>query len=165
MRWGWRELLMRQVRTNRRWSTWLALAAITLQLVLSFGHTHLEKLASGSSGPVWRRPRRPRPISIPQTRRTIFARSARRSISPRRRSCRMRRLCQCLLHPERSSISVISLSFLSRRNVRHFNRALRRSPDSWSLLIWRFARARAMASRLKTALQYFPICRDSATRD
>ena len=49
MRWGWRELLMRQVRTNRRWSTWLALAAITLQLVLSFGHTHLEKLASGSA--------------------------------------------------------------------------------------------------------------------
>ena len=48
MRWGWRELLMRQVRTNRRWSTWLALAVITLQLVLSFGHTHLEKLASES---------------------------------------------------------------------------------------------------------------------
>jgi hypothetical protein len=52
---------------------------------------------------------------------------------------------------------------LYRCNVRHFNRALRRSPDSWSLLIWRFARARAMASRLKAALQYFPICRESAT--
>ena len=35
-------------RTNRRWSTWLALAAMALQLVLSFGHIHLEKLASGS---------------------------------------------------------------------------------------------------------------------
>jgi hypothetical protein len=38
---------MRWVRTNRQWSSWLALAAITLQLVLSFGHVHLEKLASG----------------------------------------------------------------------------------------------------------------------
>jgi Protein of unknown function (DUF2946) len=35
-------------RTKRRWSSWLALAAMALQLVLSFGHTHLEKLASGS---------------------------------------------------------------------------------------------------------------------
>jgi hypothetical protein len=35
-------------RTNRRWSTCLALAAMALQLVLSFGHIHLEKLASGS---------------------------------------------------------------------------------------------------------------------
>jgi hypothetical protein len=35
-------------RTNRRWSTWLALAAMALQLVLSFGHIHLEKPASGS---------------------------------------------------------------------------------------------------------------------
>ena len=34
-------------RTNRRWSTWLALAAMALQLVLSLGHVHLEKLASG----------------------------------------------------------------------------------------------------------------------
>jgi hypothetical protein len=40
---------MRQVRTNSRWSTtWLALAAMALQLVLSFGHIHLERLASGS---------------------------------------------------------------------------------------------------------------------
>jgi hypothetical protein len=39
---------MRWVRTNRRCSTWLALAAMTLQLVLSFGHIHFEKLASGS---------------------------------------------------------------------------------------------------------------------
>jgi hypothetical protein len=35
-------------RTKRRWSSLLALAAMALQLVLSFGHTHLEKLASGS---------------------------------------------------------------------------------------------------------------------
>jgi hypothetical protein len=40
---------MRSVRTNRRCSTWLALAAMTLQLVLSFGHIHLEKFASGSA--------------------------------------------------------------------------------------------------------------------
>jgi hypothetical protein len=40
---------MRWVRhTNRRWSTWLALAAMALQVVLSFGHTHLERLATGS---------------------------------------------------------------------------------------------------------------------
>ena len=37
---------MRWVRTKRRWSTWLALAAMALQLVLSFGHIHLKKLAS-----------------------------------------------------------------------------------------------------------------------
>jgi hypothetical protein len=43
---GWRVLPMYWVRTNRRWSTWLALAAMALQLVLSFGHIHLEKLAS-----------------------------------------------------------------------------------------------------------------------
>ena len=39
---------MRWVRTKRRWSTWLALAAMALQLVLSFGHIHLKKLASDS---------------------------------------------------------------------------------------------------------------------
>jgi hypothetical protein len=46
---GWRVLPMRWVRTSRRWSTWLALAAMTLQLALSFGHIHLEKFASGSA--------------------------------------------------------------------------------------------------------------------
>ena len=35
-------------RTKRRSSSWLALAAIALQLVLSFGHIHLEKLGRGS---------------------------------------------------------------------------------------------------------------------
>jgi hypothetical protein len=44
-----RFLPMRWVRINRRWSTCLALAAMTLQLVLSFGHVHLEKLASNSA--------------------------------------------------------------------------------------------------------------------
>jgi hypothetical protein len=43
------EFSMRWIRrTNRRWSTWLALAAMALQLVLSFGHIHLERLARGS---------------------------------------------------------------------------------------------------------------------
>ena len=37
------------VRTKRRWGTWLALAAMALQLVLSFGHIHLEKLATDSA--------------------------------------------------------------------------------------------------------------------
>lgn len=35
-------------RTNRRWGTWVALTAMALQLVLSFGHIHLENVASGS---------------------------------------------------------------------------------------------------------------------
>ena len=39
---------MRWVRTNRRCGSWLALAAMTLQLVLSFGHFHLDKFGSGS---------------------------------------------------------------------------------------------------------------------
>ena len=39
---------MRWVRITRRWSTYLALAAMALQLVLSFGHVHLEKLATDS---------------------------------------------------------------------------------------------------------------------
>jgi hypothetical protein len=39
---------MRWVRTNRRCGSWLALAAMALQLVLSFGHLHLDKFASGS---------------------------------------------------------------------------------------------------------------------
>jgi hypothetical protein len=44
----WTVRLMRWVRTNRQWSAWLALAAMTLQLALSFGHLHLERLSSGS---------------------------------------------------------------------------------------------------------------------
>ena len=36
---------MRWARTRQRCGSWLALAAMTLQLVLSFGHVHLEKLA------------------------------------------------------------------------------------------------------------------------
>jgi hypothetical protein len=39
---------MRWVRTNRGCGCWLALAAMALQLVLSFGHVHLDKLASAS---------------------------------------------------------------------------------------------------------------------
>jgi hypothetical protein len=38
---------MRWVRTIRRCGSWLALAALALQIVLSFGHLHLEKLRSG----------------------------------------------------------------------------------------------------------------------
>jgi hypothetical protein len=39
---------MRWVRTKGRCGSWLALAAMALQLVLSFAHVHVEKLASGS---------------------------------------------------------------------------------------------------------------------
>jgi len=84
--------------------------------------------------PARRRPRRPRPskaqISIRRTRRAAFARSARRSISPRRHFCRMRRVCRFRSRPEQSSILAFSISFLYRRNVRRFNRALLPSPDS-----------------------------------
>jgi hypothetical protein len=89
--------------------------------------------------PAWWRPRRLHlskiQLSIPRTKRTIFARSARRFISPRRHSCRTRPPCRCRSRLARSSISAISISFLSCRNVRPFNRALLRLPDSQSLLI------------------------------
>jgi hypothetical protein len=49
LRSGWTVRPMRWVRTNRRCGGWLALAAMALQLVLSFGHIHLEKLASSSA--------------------------------------------------------------------------------------------------------------------
>jgi hypothetical protein len=40
---------MNWLRNNRRCASTLAVAAMALQLVLSFGHIHLEKLASGSA--------------------------------------------------------------------------------------------------------------------
>jgi DUF2946 family protein len=40
---------MRWVRSNRRGGSWLGLAAMALQLVLSFGHVHLDKFAPGST--------------------------------------------------------------------------------------------------------------------
>jgi hypothetical protein len=40
--------VMRWVRAKRRWSTWIALAAMALQLALSFGHIHLENFEQGS---------------------------------------------------------------------------------------------------------------------
>jgi hypothetical protein len=36
------------LRTKWRWSTWLALARMALQIALSFGHVHLESLGTGS---------------------------------------------------------------------------------------------------------------------
>jgi len=41
-------LPMRWARTRQRCANWLALAAMALQLALSFGHVHLEKLANSS---------------------------------------------------------------------------------------------------------------------
>ena|SRR5262249_43106561 len=40
---------MRWARTRQRCGTWLALTAMALQLVLSFGHIHLDKFLSGSA--------------------------------------------------------------------------------------------------------------------
>ena len=45
---------MRWVRTNRRCGGWLALAAVALQVVLSFGHVHLEMLQSKDRRPAGR---------------------------------------------------------------------------------------------------------------
>jgi hypothetical protein len=45
---SWTFRPMRWVQTHRRCGSWLALAAIALQLVLSFGHIHLDGLASSS---------------------------------------------------------------------------------------------------------------------
>ncbi len=39
---------MASVASRRRLTSWLALAALTLQLVISFGHVHLEAFHSGS---------------------------------------------------------------------------------------------------------------------
>jgi hypothetical protein len=36
-------------RWNRRWTTWAALSALALQLLLSFGHVHLDDLALGKA--------------------------------------------------------------------------------------------------------------------
>jgi hypothetical protein len=41
---------MRWVRTNRRRGAWLALAAMALQLVISFGHIHLEDFGGTGGG-------------------------------------------------------------------------------------------------------------------
>ena len=135
------EFSMRWVcRTNRRWSTWLALAAMTLQLVLSFGHIHLEKLASGSVIASVKTSKAPssqqNPDSASRQRGRRFLRDLRDDPShlvvvPA--GCAA--LAGAVHAPEQSSILAISLSFLSRRNVRHFNRARLRSPDSRSLLI------------------------------
>lgn len=40
---------MRWVRVNRRIGAWAALFAFALQITLSFGHVHLDKIASSSS--------------------------------------------------------------------------------------------------------------------
>ena len=123
---------------NWRFGSWLALAALALQLVVSFGHVHLDGVHR--TYPFWRSTaREPRRRSCrrrtPATMRTtIIARSAPRSISPRTLFCRRRRNCQCRRCRERSSISLASPSISSRRGGRHFNRAPRRSPDRLLLI-------------------------------
>jgi hypothetical protein len=41
---------MRWLLHNRRFGSWLALAALALQLVLSFGHVHLDGVGSAGDG-------------------------------------------------------------------------------------------------------------------
>jgi Protein of unknown function (DUF2946) len=40
---------MRWVRRNNRFGSWLALAALALQIVVSFGHVHLDHVARAST--------------------------------------------------------------------------------------------------------------------
>jgi hypothetical protein len=40
---------MHWFRWNRRWTTYAALSALVLQLVISFGHVHLDDLALGKA--------------------------------------------------------------------------------------------------------------------
>jgi hypothetical protein len=40
---------MRWVRRNNRFGSWLALAALALQIVVSFGHVHLDRVARASA--------------------------------------------------------------------------------------------------------------------
>ena len=124
---------------NRRFGSWLALAALALQIVVSFGHVHLDRVrrtfrCSGCS-------RSGTPGALPEPQpgndaETIIARFAPRSISlptllfPRRRNWR------CRLSRNQSSTSIASRPFSSCRGERRFNPALHRSPDLRSLLIF-----------------------------
>jgi hypothetical protein len=40
---------MRRLRSRSKWGSWLALFALALQLALTFGHVHLDRLAPGSA--------------------------------------------------------------------------------------------------------------------
>ena len=40
---------MRRLRSRSKWGSWLALFALALQLVLTFGHVHLDRLAPVSA--------------------------------------------------------------------------------------------------------------------
>ena len=40
---------MRWVRCNNRFGSWLALAALALQIVVSFGHVHLDRVAPSAA--------------------------------------------------------------------------------------------------------------------
>ena len=71
------------VRSNRRFGSWAALFALAIQLVLSFGHIHIEDTQSPL--PLWRRSLRRNPMPLPTTMTTavsariISAQFARRS--------------------------------------------------------------------------------------
>ena len=136
---GWRVLPMRWVRTNRRWSTWLALAAMALQLVLSCGHIHLEsakRLRHRQRGGIQSALVPAKPDSASGERGGRFLRDLRDHPS---RLDFVSAGCAAAAGAVRvangRAFRTLCSSFLSRRNVRHFNRALLRSPDLRSLLI------------------------------
>ena len=129
--------------SRRRFCSYLALAGLALQLILSFGHVHLDHLSGGSgvvtvttaNVPGRRRLRR----SIRPMTPTTIARFARPSTSLRRRSCRTRRNCRCRSSHRRSSISSHRVHF-HRATANSFSiaRSAARS-DPRSLLILRLA--------------------------
>ena len=55
---------MRRLRSRSKWGSWLALFALALQLVLTFGHVHLDRLAP-------RITQRTSSPSLPQMRRVL----------------------------------------------------------------------------------------------
>ena len=132
---------MHRIRNNRRFGGWLALFALAVQLVLSFGHVHLEGIRGGADARIsliTERPELPAsPAQHPGNDATTIARFARPSISLRRRSCRTHHNCRCRSFHRRSSILITPLSFLSRLSEPLFNRARRQSSNLRSLLISR----------------------------
>ena len=95
---------MSWVTCKKRFGSYLALVGLALQLILSFGHLHLDRLSSGSavatvaaasvSGS------QPLRYSIPRTMRATIVRFAPRSISPRTSFLPMRRCCRCRSLPD-----------------------------------------------------------------
>jgi len=76
----------------------------------------------------------------------------------------MRRSWRYRTRPEQSSLSAISLSSLSRRGVRHFNRALLPSPDSFVADLSLATRTRRQEAQMGAARIIFDVPRQHDER-